>query len=172
MKKLAVLIFCILILSAVYYLASPVLPFPPAPPGGLQSDEPSDTESVYRRAYYTNLDRPAVLSYYRNYFRPFRLSFLNRLQLRLNYPPEESQTLIRDQTRSSWLEEIYFPLRDSFFINGFYPTLPTEQININSVHFTNKIIVRYVPSHPVTRLTTLTLAAVCGYWLFREYAKS
>jgi len=161
----------VLLLFTIYYLLVPGLSFPPAPPGGLQSDEPSDTESVYRRAYYTNLDRPAVLAYYENYFRPFKFTLLNHLEQRLNYPPEESQTLIRDQTRSSWLEEIYFPLRDSFLINGFYPTLPTEQININSIHFTNKIIVRYVPSHPVTRLTTLTLAVVCGYLLIREYAQ-
>lgn len=156
------IISTILLLFAICYLIYPSKPFPNPPPGSLQSFEPADTETPNRKAYYTNLSRDQVMAYYRENF--------NKYALRLNYPPEEAQTLIRDQTRSSWLEEIYLPLRDSYLINGFYPTKPTEQININGVHYQNKITVRFIPSHPVSRLTVLLLFGVCTYFLYQEYA--
>ena len=37
---------------------------------------------------------------------------------RLNYPPEDAQTLIRDQTQATFLEEIVHPMRESLFIAG------------------------------------------------------
>jgi hypothetical protein len=90
--------------------------------------------------------------------------------LRLNHPPEDSLTLIRDQTKSSWMEELVHPLIDNLYINGFYPTKPTEQININGVHYQAKITVRYVPSSFTTQITVLLLIMVSGYLLFKEYS--
>ncbi len=151
-----------ILLFVICYLLFPARGFPPPPPNSIQSLEPADTESINRRAYYTNLTRAEILAFYKQNF--------NARALRLNHPPEEAQTLIRDQTRSSWLEELYLPFRDSYLINGFYPTLPTEQINIDNVHYENKITVRYIPSHPISRLTVLLLASICFYLLYREYA--
>ena len=157
-----ILIFAFLI-SAVSYLIYPVPGFPSPPPGSLVSTEPADTESIYRKAFYTNLSREEVVSYYKNLWRgPF---------IRINHPPEEAQTMIRDQTRSSWLEELVHPLKDSLYINGFYPTKPTEQININKVHYLAKITVHHFPSHPFTRLTVLLMASLSSYLLLKEYAK-
>lgn len=150
---------------AVYLLLpSPVFPEPP--PGALRSSEPGDMESVYRRAYYTNLSRSEVLSHYSAQFSAYLP------QLLLNYPPEEAFTLVRDQTKSSWLQELVHPGRESLYVNGFYPTKPTEQININGIHYVNKITVRYIPSHPVGRITVLALAVICGYLLFKEYGRA
>lgn len=146
------------------YLLLPSPKFPDAPPGSLQSNEPADTESIYRRAYYTNLTRPEIMAYY-------EAAFGTLPQFRLNHPPEDATSLIRDQTRSSFLEEIVHPLRESFYINGFVPTLPTEQINIHKIHYLNKVTVRYVPSHPVTRLTVLLMLLVVGRRLVAEYAR-
>jgi hypothetical protein len=154
----------ILLLTAVYLLLpSPV--FPPPPPDSLKSQEPGDMESIYRRAYFTNLSREQVLKYYSGNFPPTYIQYL------LNYPPEESFTWIRDQTKSSWLQEIVHPLRESLFINGFYPTKPTEQININGVHYLNKITLHYFPSHPLTRLTVLGFIALAVYLIRRQYVK-
>jgi len=161
MKKIISFIFLCLCVFASLYLVYPSPKFPNLPPNSLQSFEPADTESPNRRAYYTNMTRQEVMAYYRSNFAT--------LALRLNYPPEEAQILIRDQTRSSWLEELYLPLRDSYLINGFYPIKPTEQININHVHYLNKITVRYVPSHPISRLTVFMLACISGYLLLKEY---
>jgi hypothetical protein len=125
-------------------------------------------ESVYRRAYFTNYSRSEILQYYSQ---NFHLSLPIQFQYLLNYPPEDAFTLIRDQTKSSWLQEIVHPWRELLLLNGFYPTLPTEQININQVHYLNKITVRYVPSSITTRLTVLLLTAIGLYWLYKEYVQ-
>lgn len=151
-----------ILLPLIIYLLFPNPIFPSPPPGSLVSSEPADTESVYRRAYYTNLSRLEVMRYYKSIFTP---------SVRLNHPPEDAQALIRDQTKSSWLEELVQPWRDAFYINGFYPTKPTEQININNRHYQAKIIVRHIPTATVARLTALGLSLVSIRWLLKEYAQ-
>lgn len=146
------------------YLLLPDSSFPPPPPDALVSYEPADTESIYRRSYYSNYSRAEIMDYYKKTYSPKSL-------FRLNYPPEDSQIYIRDLTQSSWLEELVHPGRDSIYINGFYPTKPTEQINIKGVRYQNKIIVRQIPTSIFSRLTTLFLAFIAIYFLAREYAK-
>lgn len=163
MKRLLAIGAWVLVFAAAVYLFSPVPGFPPPPPDSLVSQEPADTETIYRRAYYTHLTRAEIMTYYTNYWRrPF---------IKLIVPPEDAQTAIRDQTRSSWLEELVHPLKDSLYVNGFYPTKPTEQFNFDSVHWEGKIILHYFPSSLATRFTVLLLAAVFGYWLSKEYVK-
>jgi hypothetical protein len=158
------LLISITMVIAVYF-SLPTPEFPPPPPNSLQSTEPADTESVYRRSYFTNYSRTEILNYYWNNFNS------SIIQYRLNYPPEESYTYIRDQTPSSWLEEIVHPGKESLFVNGFYPTKPTEQININGVHYVNKITVHYFPSKLISRFTVLFLSVICIYLLKKEYAQ-
>jgi hypothetical protein len=165
MKQVLKILFFGLLLFTIYYLLLPSPSFPPPPAGALRSTEPGDVESIYRRAYFTNYSRSEILAYYS---KTFSIPFLQFLE---NYPPEDAFSLIRDQTQSSWLQEIVHPWRESLYVNGFYPTKPTQQINRNGVHYVNKITVRYIPSSPATRLTVLALAMVAGYWLYKEYAK-
>ena len=68
------------------------------------------------------------------------------------------------------MEELVHPWRDSLLINGFYPTLPTEQINRNGVHYQGKITIRRLPSQALTRLTVLALTCIAGRLLVKEYA--
>lgn len=158
-KKTALALFLV---SSIYYLLLPTPGFPPPPPGSYISQEPADTESVYRKAFYTNFSRDQLIDYYTGLFdQPF---------IRLNHPPEFSFEYIRDQTKSSWLEELVHIGKDSLYINGFYPTKPTEQINLNGVHYEAKITLRYIPSSPIPRLTVLGLASVALFWLAKEYA--
>lgn len=159
MKKILLLVVLVFI---GIYLILPSPSFPPAPPGSIRSVEPGDTESIYRRGYYTNLTRPEIMDYYDQAFR-------GPVQYRLNLPPEDAYSVIRDQTKSSFLEQIIHPGRESLYINVFVPTKPTEQINIKGIHYLNKVTVRYLPSHPISRLTVLLLTAVGLYWLTREY---
>lgn len=165
MRSIVYVFFILLVFGTAAYLAIPSPQFPPPPPNSLQSDEPADTESIYRRAYYTNFSRSQVMDYYQRQFNSALL------QIRLNYPPEEATTFIRDQTRSSWLEELVHPGRESIFINGFYPTKPTEQININGVHYLNKITVHLFPSRAVSRLTVLGMTIIGFIWLKKEYGQ-
>ncbi|OGC91954.1 hypothetical protein A3D85_02465 [Candidatus Amesbacteria bacterium RIFCSPHIGHO2_02_FULL_47_9] len=157
--KIVAFLLCIF---AALYLVWPTPGFPPPPPDSFISNEPADTESIYRTAFYSNLSRAEVINYYKSQWHwPF---------IRLNHPPEFSFEFIRDQTRSSWLEELIHPWKDSLYINGFYPTTPQEQFNFNGHHYISKITLHYFPSSPITRLTILALTTISIYWLAREYA--
>ena len=142
-----------------------VLPEPgfPAPPAdALQSKEPADSESPLRRAYFTNFTREEVMSHYKKEF---------KWGLNLNYPPEESRTIIRDQTRSTFLEEIVHPLRESVFINGFEPKVEKDAINIEGLSWRQKIIVKLVPSNIFVRIAVVILSYVGSVILIKEWLK-
>jgi len=91
---------------------------------------------------------------------------------RLNYPPEEAQTIIRDQTRSTFLQEIVHPMRESVYINGFEPADPKDAVIIKGRHFRQKIIVRFVPSSFPVRLISFFGVILSSVILFKSYAKT
>jgi len=155
--KILIVVFGIALLV---YVSFPSPDFPSPPPGALQSKEPADSETPFRRAYFTDYSRQEVLDWYHKQF---------KWGILLNYPPEEAQTIIRDQTRSTFLQEFVHPLRESLYINGFEPNNAKDAINIEGQPFKQKIIVRYVVSRLSVRLlvTLLTLASVVA--LVREY---
>jgi hypothetical protein len=126
------------------YLFLPAPTFPNPPFDSVQSLEEADTETPLKKAYFTNFTREQVIDHYLNQF--------NRHSLRLNYPPEDAQTLIRDQTRSVYLEELAHPLRESLFINGFEPRQPKDDIWYKGVHYQAKITIKYYSSPVVTRV--------------------
>lgn len=151
----------LLLVAAAAYLLMPEPKFPPQPPQTYKSTEPADTESIYRQAYYTNLSRQEIMDYYYAAFGGWGL--------RLNLPPEDSGTVIRDQTRSSYLEEDIHPFRENLFVNGYVPTKAAEAINIGGVHYLNKVTVHYIPSSPITRLTVLLGTSLVAWWIFKAY---
>src|SRR3989344_444777 len=104
--------FLFLIFSVLFliYLSLPEPGFPVGLWDFNQSEQPADRETTLRRGYYTSITREQLMSHYSKEF---------NWGIRLNYPPEEAQTLIRDQTKSSFLEEIVHPMRESFFISGY-----------------------------------------------------
>lgn len=158
-----IILAIIWLFCAVYFLY-PDSKFPQDLPNSRRSFEPADTETPNRKAFFTNMTREQIMDFYRR-------NFVGVLGYRLNYPPEEAQSLIRDQTQSSFLEEIVHFGKQSLYINGFVPTKPTEQININGVHYTIKVTVRHVPSGYITRLTTLLLLSLVTLSLVRAYGK-
>lgn len=151
-KLIFSLIFALFLLVGVRYLLIPNPPFPSPPPDALQSREPADTETPLRRAYFTDYTRDQVIKHYEAQWQ--YLPTLN-----LNYPPEEAQVIIRDQTRSTYLEELVHPMRESLFINGFEPQKQKDDIWINKRHFAQKITVRFVPSPLLARLIVFVLAS-------------
>lgn len=151
------------------YLALPSYEFPLPPSESLISNEPADIETPDRRAYFTNFDRTSVLEHYQNQIITSSHFFLSFLTYRLNYPPEEAQTIIRDQTRSVYLEEIVHPLRESFFVNGFIAQKEKDNIVIDNRLWYEKITVRYVKSNLFNRLLEgililTSMSLVFGYW--------
>lgn len=162
LKKTRIAVFGILTVCLVAYALVPNPPFPSPPPGSLQSDEPADTETSLRRAYFTNSTREEVIQ---NYMDQLNLMPI----LRLNYPPEEAQTIIRDQTRSTYLEELSQPLRLSVYINGFEPKEEKDAILIKGNKYEEKITVRYVPSN---RYLRAVFALFIGLFSFLIYESS
>lgn len=161
-KKFFTILFVLFSISLLIYISLPNPDFPTSIPDALQSKEPADTETPLRRAYFTNATRAEVMSHYA---KEFKWGYW------LNYPPEESGTLIRDQTRSTFLQEIVHPLRESIYVNGFEPKADDtkNQININGKHYKQKIIIRYVPSNFINRFVLLVLILVSIILLVREY---
>jgi len=144
--------YIILSVLLLYYVSVPNPHMPSPPDDALQSKEPADTETTLRRSYFTNYSREEVISHYRNEFKNITIFNMNMPVLKLNYPPEEAQTIIRDQTRSTYLEELVHPFRASFFINGFEPKESKDAIFIEGRDWEQKITVRYIPSNPFIRM--------------------
>ena len=171
MKTFLKALFVVFSLVFIFYLLLPAPSFPEPPSDALQSDEPADLEDPLRRGYFTDLSRQGVLEHYQKEFSGSPLGNLSLPTYRLNYPPEEAQTKIRDQTRSTFLEEIVHPFRESLFVNGFEPKLDKDVILIEDKIWRQKIIIKYVQSRTLIRVVAgiVTLALACI--LFREWGK-
>lgn len=161
-------LYLILILSGtafvLYLVHSAPFDFPTPPPGSVQSMEDADIESPLRRAYFTNYTREEIIAHYKNQFR------MKPITLELNYPPEDAQTLIRDQTRSYYLEELVHPFRESLYINGFIAQKAQDDIWYKGIHYEEKITVKYVPSSLLIRLIFAGLTFGLMAWMIYEYA--
>lgn len=143
MNKLAKTIFVILSILFLVYLSTPVSPFPTPLWDFKTSTEPADQETPLRRGYYTNITREQLMSHYAREF---------KWGIRLNYPPEEAQTLVRDQTKSSFLEEIVHPMKESLFVNGYRPKSDEEVLEIGGTRYEGKVIIKYVGSSLILRI--------------------
>jgi len=152
MKKIVKIVYIIVSILFLFYIGLPNQQFPEKLDDSIQSEEPADTESLYRRAYFTNYSREEVLDHYVNEYLNDQKYYIKMPTYRLNYPPEEAQTIIRDQTRSTFLEEIVHPFRGSLFINGFEPKNDKDAIFIKGKPWKQKIIVRQVGSNVYIRL--------------------
>ena len=164
-KKVNIVISVIFTLFIIYYVYPKSPEFPKTLPNSVQSFEPADVETPLRRGYYTNLNREEVISFYENEFnKDFKY-----YSPRLNYPPEEAQTIIRDQTKSTFLEEIVHPFRESLYINGFEPKTEEYKIIKDGVHWKQKIIVRYVDSSLYLRIIITILIGISLYLLLDTF---
>lgn len=164
--KVVKVVFVIFSVVFIVYLLFPAPEFPNPPSNSVQSKEPADTETPLRRAYFTDSGREEVMQ---NYLFQFSREFIPTL--RLNYPPEEAQTLIRDQTRSTFLEELVHPFRESLYVNGFEPKDAKDEIIIDGVHWRQKIIVRYVPSLSIVRILIAIPTLVLIWVVLRQWGK-
>ena len=164
MKKIFAVLYFVFCAAILFYVSLPTFNFPAPPPGAVQSKEPADTETPLRRAYFTDQTRAQVLEWYGSQFKHSTFHNIPLPTFLLNYPPEDAQTIIRDQTRSTFLQEFVHPFRETLFINGYEPA-PTDNENrivIDGVHYRQKIIVRYIPNSVLVRIliSALTLAAI------------
>jgi hypothetical protein len=170
--KTPVKIFLVILCSFfLLYLGLPSPDFPSPPPGSVQSMEEADTETPSRRAYFTDLTREEVMAHYKNQF-ILKYPYLKPLIAQLNYPPEEAQTLIRDQARSTFLEELVLPMRESVYVNGFEPKEAKDEVWSKGVHYRQKITIRYVYSSPGIRIAVGLATFVVTLLLLQSWRQS
>lgn len=158
----------LLLLGFLFYLLLPTPPFPLPPPDSVRSFEFADIESPLRRAYFTNHSREDVLAHYQIQFEHSPFLNIPLPTYRLNYPPEDAYALIRDQTRSTFLEEIVHPFRESVFVNGFQPSTEKDDIWYQEVHYKRKITIRYVPASPPVRVPLVFFSLIALLFILCE----
>lgn len=143
-------------------------------PGSAKSTLSGDTVQVPNVVgYFSNNYRSFVTQFYQDDFGS--LTALPFKPLRQNYPPEYAFTAIKDQTQSTFLEEYYYPLRGSLFVNGMEPFyedgMPkywgSIKFDVPGGVFDNKTTLRYYPSPLWARLGNWVLInlSVIGLWL-------
>jgi hypothetical protein len=169
MKRITKILFILFSTLFIIYLLLPNPTFPEPPSDALQSNEPADTETYLRRAYFTNYTREEVMIHYKDQFEKPVIFGIYLPSYRLNYPPEEARTIIRDQTRSTFLEEIVHPFRESVYINGFKPSLQKDAIFIEGKDWYQKITVRYVPSNSLIRVIVILLTLIMTVVVAKEW---
>ena len=169
MKRITKILFILFSTIFVIYLLLPNPTFPEPPPDALRSNESADTETPLRRAYFTNYTREEVMIHYKDQFEKPLIFGIFLPSYRLNYPPEEAQVIIRNQTRSTFLEEIVHPFRESVYINGFKPSLQKDAIFIEGKDWYQKITVRFVPSNSLARVAVAVLALVLVAIVVKEW---
>lgn len=160
----------IFLLSFLVYLARPSPKFPKPPIDSVQSLEEADLETPLRRSYFTDFSRQQILDYYQ---REFGASIpIPVPSYMVYYPPEDAQTLIRDQTRSVYLPEIIHPFRESLYVNIFEARSPKDAISYRGIDYDRKITVRYVPSSPWVRIPVIFSSLILLLFLLKQLVKS
>ena len=107
----------------------------------------------------------------------------------INHPPELAYTYVRDQQYCTFLEEYYYPLKESFFVCGYEPLIHNKILNRNSNNVGNHVIVRdkntgievlydskttirYYPTSFIARVITYLGIWTAGFYLYRLFKKT
>lgn len=168
MKKYFAYLYLLFSFLLLYYLSLPNPKYPDLPPESLISTEPGDTEDPLRRAFFTNLSREEVVSYYKDAYKINFLGF-DVPTLTLNHPPEDADIVIKELTRSTFLEEIVYPMRTSFYINGFKPTDKKDAVVVGGKEWVQKITVKHFESSPVLRTTLGFFVLLLGWIIINNW---
>lgn len=148
----------------------------PALPDSVKSTEPGDTiQNPNVAAYFSNLRRSEVTDYYHQKFAYLNILGLPIPPLKLNRPPEEAYTYIRDQQASTYLEEYVYPFRDSLYVNGFEPfdlsgkpyQRGATDISIDGVFYDTKTTIRYYGSPLVWRIIVYLGIWIGFYFMYQ-----
>lgn len=148
----------LLLLYLIWPYPSGIDKFTPLP-NVMKSSLEGDTIQVPNVAgYFSNNYRSFVVPFYlADYQRVTKLPFP---PLRLNHPPEFAFVAIKDQTQSTYLEELVYPLKGSLYVNGFEPFLEDGQprywgakkLDHGGQEFDTKTTLRFYPSPLWVRL--------------------
>lgn len=171
-----IFIFFIYVIGLIY-LILPTPEFPTLKQSWRSTEEGDTWQNPNQKGFYTNLKRTEVIDLIKHQFSHQILDF-KFFGLNLNYPPEDAHTLVRDQLKSNYLEEIVFPLRESIFINGWEPENDPRMINIpeskrsdlyaNNQKYQAKITIFPIYSNIWHRIIIWTLIIPTAFLVFRS----
>lgn len=181
MKKPLIILSIALYFVGLLYLIKPN-PVLPDLSGDLKSDEPGDTwQHPDQVAFFTDKNRSQVINEIKTKFDQ-GLGVFQFLSYRLNYRPEEAQTLVRDQIKSYYLEEVVHPFRESIYINGWEPQnspifndIPADErptVFIKGKLYRAKITLRPVSSPLWARIFVWTAIFPSIYLVFKSLKRS
>jgi hypothetical protein len=180
MKLKYVLIGLIYALGLVYLF--PAAPATPDLIPSTRSTEEGDTiQNPDQKGFYTYLARKDAIAQMQSKYS--LIIFGQKIpSMRLNYRPEEAFGMVRDQLKSSYLEEIVYPLRDSLFVNGWepenapmYANTPKDKIPglfFEDVAYFSKVTIKPNHSSRSARLIIWTLIFPASYLAFYSLKKS
>ena len=150
-RAFLILFFTIGLIYLVLPGASSINDFPPLP-AGVKSDLDGDTwQNPNLVAYFSDHRRQFVTDFYKHIFAK-KLIGISLPLIVLNHPPEAAYKYIRDQQESTFLEEYVFPLRESFFVNGYEPEIENQILRRKADFVGNHI---YFKEQPYNGKTTL-----------------
>ncbi len=179
--KLLKPVLIIIYLIGVVYLLSEAPQTPTVSPATRSTEEGDTWQNPTQRGYYTNLKREEAISQIQSQYTLSVFGF--RLpSFRLNYRPEEAFAMVRDQLKSSYLEEIVYPLHSSLFVNGWEPQNAPMYANtakemippliFDSQVYFSKVTLKPNNSSPIARLVVWTLIFPASYLVYLSLSKS
>lgn len=176
--KIKFVVITLLYLVGCVYLIIPT-PATPDLSQSVRSTEPGDTwQHPDQKGFYTNSDRKTVLAEMQSKYSSHFLG-LTLPSYRLNYRPEESFEMVRDQMKTTYLEEIVYPMRSSLFVNGYEPEnapvfakLPKDkipQLFFDEVPYFSKVTLKPNNSSLAARLLVWTLIFPSIYLIYLSF---
>ncbi len=180
-------IFGFLFLLGFVYILYPgpnsIKNFPPIP-NSLKSNEEGDTVQIPNvSAYYSFWRRDEITNLYKRHYELINFWPFFVPAIKLNHPPEYAFNYVRDQLKSTFLEEYTYPLRDSLFVSGYdqkvYNDLQyithsfySDTIHLDGVFYNSKTTLRFYPSSIFARIIVYLLIWILTIKLFKISQKN
>lgn len=181
MKKALFISLTLIYLIGILYFLLPAPAYPDLS-RSLRSAEPGDNwEHPDQKGYYSDLLRRDVINEMRQKF-TLKITGLTIPSLILNYPPENAQTLVRDQLKSNYLEEIIYPMRESLLVNGWEPLNDPQTIKLeikkrssliaNGKVYFSKVTLKPIYSTLFNRILVWTLIFPASFLVYKSLKSS
>ncbi|TSC87752.1 MAG: Uncharacterized protein G01um10147_438 [Microgenomates group bacterium Gr01-1014_7] len=172
-KKLYIIFSAFLLVYMLWPGPSKISDFKSLPSSD-KSDLAGDTWQIPNVAgYFSNNFREFIVPFYvSNYQEKSRLPFP---PIRINRPPEYSWIAIKKHTDSTFLEELVYPLRNSFYVNGFEPFYSdgtpkfwgSTKFEVNGHGWFTKTTLRFYPSNYFVRIIVWMGIIASIYFLYK-----
>ncbi len=182
MQKILVVLFILGVIYLIWPIPKSVFDFPPLP-NSIKSDLDGDTwQNNNLVAYYSNFRRDEITKFYKDFY-SIRIFGIKIPPIRLNHPPENAYTYVRDQQESTFLEEYVYPFKASIFVNGYEPAVENKMHNIptdfvgdtvgfKEVRYASKTTLKYYPTRVLTRVLIYIGVWVMSILLFKTLKRA